>query len=302
VVLVLDVVRLWLRRRAALLAACLLVFVTVPVVTQAQARLVVGLGDQAAATFQKPAVQRLHFEVTRLDVAWNWNRDHWMVAQTDAWMASVRAAGLRPMVAFQRVWTHRGRRFLPPVSTYLRKFRAFRARYPYVREFSAWNEPNVPNEPMVDKPWMAARYYDAMAGACGRRCTVVGGDVADVGAMRPWVERYMRNLKHRPKVWAMHNYHDANEHTGSTARLLALVHGPLWVTETGGVKRRVGLKGQARAVARVFAIARSSRRIRRVYFYQWQPDRQHIWDSAFVGIGGARRPAYWALLRGLRGR
>jgi hypothetical protein len=288
------------RRIVVLLIACGLALAVAP--AAAQARLIVGLGDQNAATFRDPVVRKLHLQVTRLDVSWNWWRYSWMVAQTDDWMAAVKSAHLRPMVAFQRRWNRKGRRLLPPMVSYLKSFRKFRERYPFVKEYSAWNEPNVPNEPMWAKPWAAAHYYDAMVTACGHSCSVVAGDVTDVGNMRPWVQKYERNLKHRPKVWAMHNYHDANEHTGSTARMLSVVRGPIWVTETGGIKRRVGLKGQARAVSRVFALAHLSPRIRRVYFYQWRPDRQHLWDTAFVGINGTKRPAYWALTRGLRSR
>jgi hypothetical protein len=266
----------------------------------ADARAIFGLGDQHAVTFHDPAVRKLHFRVARLDVAWDWYRHPWMVARTDEWMAAARDAGLRPMVALGRNWSSGGRH-VPPMRSYLRGFKAVRSRYPFVRDFSPWNEPNLDSGPMVRKPWAAARMFDALVAACPHRCTIVAGDVGDVGAMRPWLQAYMRNLRHRPKVWALHNYHDANELTGSTARFLALVRGPVGVTESGGVKRRVGLKGQGRAVARVFAIARSARRIRRVYFYQWRQHRGESWDSAFVSAGGSRRPAYRALVRGLRG-
>jgi hypothetical protein len=266
----------------------------------AQARVIFGLGDQHAATFNDTAVRKLHFRVARLDLAWDWYRHPWMVARTDEWMAAVRDAGVRPMVALGRNWSVSGRR-VPPMRRYLRGFREVRSRYPFVRDFSPWNEPNLDSGPMVRKPWAAARMFDALVRACPHRCTIVAGDVGDVGAMRPWLRAYMRNLRHRPKAWALHNYHDANERTGSTARFEALVRGPVWVTETGGVKRRVGLKGQGRAVARVFALARSSKRIRRVYFYQWRQHKGENWDSAFVGAGGSRRPAYHALVRGLRG-
>jgi hypothetical protein len=287
------------QRIAVLVAVCALAVVAAPA---AHARAIFGLGDQHAVTFREPVVRKLHFGVARLDLAWDWYRHPWMVSQADEWMAAVREAHVRPMVALGRNWAPGGGRRVPRMKAYLRGFRELRSRYPFVRDFSPWNEPNLSTGPMVRKPWAAARLFDALVAACPHRCTIVAGDVGDVGAMRPWMQAYMRNLRHRPKVWALHNYHDANELTGSTARFLSLVRGPVWVTETGGVKRRVGLKGQGRAVARVFAIARSSRRIRRVYFYQWRQDRTHSWDSAFVNAGGSRRPAYHALVRGLRAR
>jgi Glycosyl hydrolase catalytic core len=287
------------RRLAAVIAACVLALGAAPA---ADARLLVGLGDQGAQTFRAPGVRKLPFRVARLNLAWDWYRHPWMVAQTADWMAAVRAAQLRPMVALGRNWGPGGGHRLPRMGAYLRGFRQIRTRYPFVRDFSAWNEPNVRDQPTVHKAWAAARYFDALVAACPHRCTIVGGDVGDNGAMRPWLQAYQRRLRHRPKVWALHNYHDANERTGSTARFLRLVRGPVWLTETGGVKRRVGLRGQRRAVARVFAIARSSRRIRRVYFYQWRYDRSHTWDSAFLNADGSKRPAYRELVRGMRGR
>ena len=87
----------------------------------------------------------------------------------------------------------------------------------------------------------------------------------------------------------------------------------MWLTETGGYRRadhrahgsrakryRASLKRQAMAVRRVFAIARSSHRIRRIYFYQWRRERHAAWDSAFLNADGTRRPAYFALRAGLR--
>jgi hypothetical protein len=281
-----------------LLAVCALALVAAPA---AHARAIFGLGDQRAVTFRDPAVRKLHFGVARLDIAWDWYRYPWMVSQTDEWMAAVRDANVRPMIALGRNWSWRARRSVPRMKDYLRGFREVRSRYPFVRDFSPWNEPNVGNGPMARQPWTAAHMFDALVAACPDWCTIAAGDVGDVGAMRPWVQRYMRNLRHRPTVWAMHNYHDANQQTGSTAEFLSIVRGPVWVTETGGVKRRVGLKGQERAVARVFAITRASARIRRVYFYQWRQDRTDHWDSAFLNASGSRRPAYDALLRGLRG-
>jgi hypothetical protein len=81
--------------------------------------------------------------------------------------------------------------------------------------------------------------------------------------------------------------------------------------ETGGILRlkpsngsRGGRKHtkaqQAKAVKRVYTIAKSNRRITRVYFYEWARKKGNRWDSAFVESNGALRPSYRALKRGLR--
>jgi hypothetical protein len=285
---------------------CLLV-----VPAAAPARVLVGLGDQHAATFADPTLRGLHLRTARLALAWDWYEDPAVVASTDAWVGSVRAAGLRPLISFNRNWRPSGRRVLPSVPQLRFSFAALRARYPFVRDFGVWNEANHKTQPLARNPRMAARYYNAMKAAC-RRCSIVAADVLDDAGMPRWIAAF-RRVAHSPRLWGLHNYRDANRATGSTRRFLRLVKGHVWLTETGGINRpihargaryasayRASLRHQAVAVRRVFAIARSSHRIARIYFYQWRHDPSSPWDSAFLEADGARRPAFAALRAGLR--
>jgi hypothetical protein len=266
----------------------------------ATARPLVGIGDQHATSYQDPAMRELGLKTARLALAWDWHADPSTVARTDAWVAAVDAAGMRPLIAFGRNWRRSGRRQIPSLPRYLRSFRLLRERYPHVREFSPWNEPNAHEQPFFRKPDRAARYFNAMRTAC-RRCTVLAGDVKDGSRMVAWLKIYKRHVR-GARVWALHNYKDATRSRGGTRDFLRTVHGPVWLTETGGLRGRGGLKGQAKAVRRVFAIARASRRIKRIYFYQWRHDGSQRWDSAFVSANGKRRPAYYALRTELRRR
>jgi hypothetical protein len=294
-------------RRAVLIA--LLSLLAVP--SAASARVAIGLGDQNPMTYDLPQVRALHLETARLALAWDWYRDPGAIATTDAWMASVRRAGLRPLISFTRNWRRSGLHRLPSLSAYVRSFATLRARYPDVREFGAWNEANHKSQPLAHKPHMAARYYNAMRAAC-RRCTIVAADVLDDPAMPAWIARF-RRYAHHPRLWGLHNYRDANRATGATRGFLRIVKGKVWLTETGGIRRtdhrahgskavryRKSLARQAKAVRRVFAIARSSHRIKRLYFYQWRRVPGASWDSAFVNADGSARPALRALRRGLR--
>jgi hypothetical protein len=270
---------------------------------------IIGVGDQDARMFTSPAFEKLGVKHSRLALSWDWYRHPWMVAQTDAWMAAAQASGVRPLVAFNRNWAANGHRKLPSLTLYRKSLRLVRERYPFVTDFSAWNEANHTTQPTAKKPAMAARYYNAMRKDC-RGCTIVAADVLDSRDMVDWVKKFK---KHAPsaRIWGLHNYKDANDAAGTTKTLLKAVKGQVWLTETGGILRlkpsdgsRGGRKHtkaqQAKAVKRVYKIAKSSRRIARVYFYEWAKKKGNRWDSAFVETNGSLRPSYHALRRGLR--
>jgi polysaccharide biosynthesis protein PslG len=286
-----------MRRRFLLPVLLVFVLLAPPA---ASARPIVGIGDQHASSYQEAGMRALHLKTARLALAWDWYRDPYATWQADTWVASVRAAHMRPLITFNRNWRRSGTRQIPSLERYLTSFRALRARYPHVREFSPWNEPNAPEQPFYRKPKLAARYFNAMRSAC-RRCTVLAGDINDGANMTGYLRIYKRYVRHAT-VWALHNYKDATRPRGTTRTFLGMVRGPVWLTETGGVRSRGGLTGQAAAVRRIFTIARSSRRIKRVYFYEWRQVRHSHWDSAFVSANGKRRPAYYALRAGLRRR
>jgi hypothetical protein len=289
-----------------------LLFLLVAAAPAAARAPLVGIGDQNPSMFSDKAFRALGVRYSRLALAWDWYKDPYTLAKTDQWMAAARAARVRPLIAFNRNWRRGGERFMPSRSAYLKSFRTFRKRYPEVRDFSAWNEANHPSQPTFKHPRVAARYYNAMRAACPR-CTIVAADVLDSRLMIPWIREFKR-YAHRPRIWGIHNYKDANDGGSTHTRaLLQAVRGQVWLTETGGILRlkpHPGSTGdgrkhtpahQAAAVRRVLQIARSNRRIARVYFYEWRANPKNRWDSAFLDARGKLRPAYRALKQTLRG-
>ena len=271
---------------------------------------IVGLGDQDAGMFSAPAFQKLGVKHSRLVLAWDWYRHPDIAAHTDAWMAAAQASGIRPLVAFNVNWgTKNGYRKPPSIAAYRKSFRLVRERYPFVTDFTAWNEANHTAQPTAKNPRLAARYFNAMRGDC-RSCTIVAADVLDTKDMVSWIKKFKKHAR-GARIWGIHNYKDANDATNTTKQLLKAVKGEVWLTETGGILRlkpadgsRGGRKHtkaeQAKAVKRVYKIAKSNRRIKRVYFYEWAKKKDNRWDSAFVERNGAPRPSYVALKRGLR--
>ena len=222
----------------------------------------------------------------------------------DAWLTAARSAGARPLVAFSESRRPRSRRLLS-YRTFLRCMQAFHARYPWVREFNPWNEANHGSQPTYNHPARAAGYYNALRRVC-RRCNVAAGDVLDWWNMRRWLLKYKRHLRGRPRLWSMHNYLDVNAfrpwRRSGTRRMLQLTRGRLWISETAGIvyyvrEGRLGERHAAAATRRMLSLPKHSRRIKRVYAYQWQAEcRPEIWDSAWFRPDGAARPAYRAIV------
>jgi polysaccharide biosynthesis protein PslG len=269
-----------------------------------------GVGDQHPQMFSDPAFRALGVKHSRYVLEWDWYKRRSTIAATDWWMSAARAAGARPLVAFARNWGRSGRHVLPPVKLYRKSFRTFRARYPWVHDFSAWNEANHTSQPTARNPRAAARYFNAMRSGC-RRCRIVAADVLDSGNMLTWTKKFKRYAP-KARLWGLHNYKDANDRTNSTRAFLRAVRGKVWLTETGGILhltpaprghghgRNHTRSHQAAAIARVFKIARSNRRIERVYFYEWRKQPSTRWDSGFLDANGRQRPAYRTLKRNLR--
>lgn len=71
----------------------------------------------------------------------------------------------------------------PEVVPYKTATRAFRAKYPYVHWYTAWNEPNNRTQSTFDEPFRAGRFFRNLNWQCdtdpGAQCEVAAGDFAD---------------------------------------------------------------------------------------------------------------------------
>jgi hypothetical protein len=265
-----------------------------------------GIGEQGLAMFSDPRFAALGLVHVRLvapyDVAC---RPGAARRYVDTWLAAAGRAGVRPLVAFASSW----RRWdLPSYRTYLRCMRAFRSRYPWVRDFNPWNEANHGSQPTYRHPRRAAGYYNALRRVC-RGCNVAAGDVLDWWNMRRWLLEYKRHLRGSPRLWSMHNYVDVNLlrrwRQSGTRRMLQLTRGRLWISETAGIvyyvrEGRLGEQHAAAATRWMLSLPSHSRRIGRVYAYQWQAECDpQTWDSAWFRPNGAARPSYRAVVAAL---
>jgi hypothetical protein len=271
---------------------------------QAQARdPIIGIGEQKPGFFADQHFTALGLRDVRVIASWDALNSRSERAELDAYMAQAEEAGARVLLGFGHSRMRGRTRVLPSPARFRHEFLRFRARYPLVRDYLTWNEANHCGQPTCHRPERAARYFDVIAANC-TGCRIVAADVLDSSRLAAWVSRFLRAARHRPRIWGLHNYIDANRfYTRGTRSLLRTVRGEVWFTETGGlVERRNNSRilfpgstsHQARAMRFVFRLARlSPRRIRRIYVYHWNPaGPDATWDSALIGPDGVPRPAY----------
>jgi hypothetical protein len=280
---------------------------------------VLGIADQKADTFTSARFKSLHVKRTRYVVPWNVALVKAERAKFESWYRAARRAHIREvLVAFN---ASAGSRCpakpctLPSVRSYTRAFRAFHRRYKHIRTIQPWNEANSPTQPTG--PWRrgaraAARYYNVVRRYC-KRCTITAADVLDLSkrTMARWVRQFKRYAKGKPRLWGLHNYTDTNRFRSTgTKTMLKLVKGQLWLTETGGIVAfttaggKVALKHDEkrarRAIDYLFRLARTSRRITRVYVYQWRKTQPgDRFDAGLVAPDDTARASLYALRRQL---
>ena len=275
----------------------------------------VGIADQKAAFFTDPRFQGLKLKMARRSVAWDTMQYDWQVQDVDAWMAAARQAGVTPLITFARSRIDAKRHQVPTAAQVTKAFKAFRARYPWVKEFVASNESNHYGEPTGRRPKLAAQYYKAMKKACPS-CKIGAATLLDQPNLVSWTKAFVRAAGHQPKYWAMHNYVSANRFDATrTRQLVRAVKGQIWLTEVGGlVKRRTpDRKGKAKLkegvahAAKVTdyilnSLTRVSPRISRIYLYHWNSDGPaSSWDSGLFDHRGKPRPAFASLQRHVGG-
>ncbi len=257
----------------------------------------VGIGDQGTGFFSAPLFRALGIKRARLAASYDTVDVGFDRELADAWLKAARKAGVEPLVALNHSRKSGRQDHLPSVAEYRKAFRAFHRRYPEVRVYTPWNEPNNKGQPTADHPDRVAEYTDVVARECPD-CTIVAGDVQDQRGAVDWIRRFRAALKVKPRIWGVHNYSDVNRfRTSGLEKLERVMPGDIWLTETGGVARFGGsfpldFQRQARAFNYLFVTARADRRIKRVYLYNWTGAGDKGFDAGLTNADGSPRPAY----------
>jgi hypothetical protein len=283
----------------------------------ASAAVTVGVGDQSWATFSDAHLQALGLKRARVVTPWNVALTRGNRIWLDQYLFAARLAGVDPLVSFGAAHPSSCPRRpckLPTTGEFTRAFRAFRARWPWVRTIGVWNEANHRSQPTFRYPEQAARYFNIVRKHC-TGCRVVAADVIDDANMVRWLVRF-RAVAHGARLWGLHNYRDSNprrgQRYGGTKLLLKTVRGKVWLTETGGIVRFVLPDGRTlfpyserranSAIGRVLRLAKAYRsRIERLYVYHWRQDAiNNRFDAGLLRKDGKPRASFYTLERWLK--
>jgi hypothetical protein len=286
----------------------------------ARAEYRVGISEQAPGMFASPYWRTLRLKQVRYLVAWDWRRTG-QQPEITAFMNAARARRQQVLVTFN---AHRGcfdggrysrRRACraPSARAYRRAVRRFDDLFPWVRAYSAWNEVNHVSQPTFGRPRLAVRYYRVLRRESRRRhFRAMAADVLDTSNMARYLRAFLRRAPGRPRLWGLHNYQDVNRRTsGDTRRMLEIVPGQVWLTETGGIVK-FGRSGQFpyserraanrtrwmfRLVNRYDTRRRGTRsRIGRLFIYKWLGGGGRF-DAGLVDEDGTPRRAFYVVRR-----
>jgi hypothetical protein len=279
-----------------------------------------GVGDQNPAMFASPYYKVLKTRITRYIAPYNIVTTPSDLATFRAWLAGANSDHVQPLIAFyhSRVdGTH-----MPSVATYTKDIRAFFKDFPTIKNYTPWNEENRGNVQIsggasFDSPSakQSAEYYLALKKYC-KGCTIVGLEVLDGANPKPtvtYIKQFQADVKKLkgtlPTIWGLHNYSDTNRfRDAGTKDVLAAVKGQVWLTETGGLVQfgsgfPYSLSRAQKATAYAFQLAKSNKRITRLYLYNWfgEPTTARF-DAGLTSITGVPRPAYFTVLKQLTGK
>lgn len=274
----------------------------------------VGVAEQTPEVFHDPRFIALGLPIARVSVSWDLLTNRRQAKVLDTWLRAAHSVGVSPLISFNSSYIPSHHHRLPSPGLFVHQFRIFRSRYPWVHDFATWNEANYCiGEATCNVPGLVASYYRGLRRACPR-CNILAAELLDDGSMVHWARQFVRALGHQPALWGLHNYIGANRlQTASTQQLLRATTGAIWFTETGGVVYRRNHRHAAFPQSQAHAalvtrflferLVRLSRRITRVYVYQWNAGwtRHPTWDSGLVGPGPHYpvRPALGVLVREL---
>jgi len=275
----------------------------------------IGISDQQAATFASPFYKPLKLKLARYIAPYDVMSDSTQLSRFSAWYAGALAQQQRLLVSFEHSRTKGKEQKAPSAKVYESATKAFKMRFPKVREINTWNEINrcqtgsrtegQPRKLCSTKtgPKLLASYYRSNRKVF-KGAKIVPLNVLDErnpGKAVQYVKAFKRVARPAPKIWGIHNYSDTNRFSSTrTKKIIKAIgsKGEIWLLETGGIVRLgeslpFDEARAARALGCMFDIAKRIKRVKRLYIYQFNGAAPGAdFDAGLVDISGRKRAGY----------
>ncbi len=270
-----------------------------------------GVSDQQASTFTNPLFKPLKLKGARYVAPWDVVSDATQKARFDAWYNAANQAGESILVSFEHSRTAGAQTQAPPVATYEKAMKAFKALYPKVAAVNTWNEVNAcqrsgetERQPLnickPNKAKLLVQYY-GVSRKVFKNKKIIPLDVLDdkspTSAVN-YVKAFKKALKGKntPKVWGLHNYSDTNRFSQSRTKKIIKAFGgkgEVWLLETGGQLSLLKTEAkQAKALQCMFYIAKQFKQIKKGFIYQFNGAAPGQFDAGLISTTNQIRPAY----------
>ena len=291
---------------------------TAPPRAHAASAYLVGIGDEQPEMFGSPLWRQLHTRIARYIAPYDAVLHRDSLARVTSWIRGAEEQHTQVLVAFYH--SQHKPTVLPTVAQYRHAVQKFLKRFPYVRQYQAWDEANrgtVHRYFSSPSASTAAQYYQALLRLC-KKCTVIGLDVLDqskIGPTLAYIQEFKREVNRlhtvMPRIWGLHDYSDVNRlESWRTREVSRALGGQVWLTETGGIvqfggafpnRHGSGLTRAAKVIKYTFSLAFSqAARIRRLYLYDWTGGVNATrFDAGLTDAHHRPRPGYVAVCRHL---
>lgn len=274
----------------------------------------VGISDQQASTFTNPFYKPLNLRAARYIAPYDVISDATQLQRFTAWYGAAITAKQRMLVSFEHSRTKGKEQKAPSAKTYEKATKAFKRRFPKVREIGTWNEitrcqegkrtEGQPRKLCSAKtgPKLLNSYYRS------NRKIFKGAKIVPLNVLDErnpnkaikYVKAFKRIARPAPRIWGLNNYSDTNRFSSSrtTKIVKAFGKGDVWLMETGGIVRLgsslpFNEKRAARALGCMFTIAKKIKRVKRLYIYQFNGAAPGAsFDAGLVDITNRKRPGY----------
>jgi hypothetical protein len=150
-------------RRICLTLACTLACVAA--LPAAAGAVVIGIGDGNPAMFSDPRFLALHVTTARDVIPWDIvtrRADKGDLQRFRVWLNAAEKDHVSPLISFGADYTNPAANYVPTVAQYKKAVSAFLKKFPQIKDYTPWNEPDFSYRRLAKEPALAANYFNTL--------------------------------------------------------------------------------------------------------------------------------------------